>query len=225
MEDRLKNLLSTIFALPLLLCVLAACSDDDDYHYPSVRLEFLTAHTDGSGTIKTVLTDDGKVLNVVEDASGIDFEGNSTVRLVSNYAAATSASGEQGVKLYASLKALSPVPQPEAKFENGIERDPVGVISIWMGLHYLNMILDVKAQNGTHSFHFVEKHVNSEGTKCTVNLQLYHKDEDVQAYSKRAYLSVPLKQYATDGVETVAVIFSLNTYSGEEKSYQFEYKP
>lgn len=28
--------------LPLLACLLAGCGDDD-YHYPSVKLEFLTA--------------------------------------------------------------------------------------------------------------------------------------------------------------------------------------
>ena len=96
-----------------------------------------------------------------------------------------------------------------------------------MGLDYLNMILDIRAQNGKHSFHFVEEEVSTdeETGHRFVHLLLYHSDGDVQAYSKRAYLSVPLRQYATEGIKQVTVWFSLITYSGEEKNYEFEYNP
>ena len=47
----------------------------------------------------------------------------------------------------------------------------------------------------------------------------------VQAYTKRAYASVPLRQYAEDGLNKITVYFSINTYSGKEATYEFEYNP
>ena len=52
--------------LPLLACLLAGCGDDD-YHYPSVKLEFLTAFSGADGYLRSVVTDEGETLPVVED--------------------------------------------------------------------------------------------------------------------------------------------------------------
>ena len=136
--------------------------------------------------------------------------------------------GTNGVKLYAVLSAISPVPQSADKFKDGIKRDPADILSIWMGIDYLNIMLEIKSQNGKHSFHFIEDEVTTDkeaGTR-TVRLSLYHDDGgDVQAYTKRAYASVPLRQYAEDGIDKVTIYFSLNTYSGKEVTYEFEYNP
>ncbi len=43
--------------LPLLACLLAGCGDDD-YHYPSVKLEFLTAFSGADGYLRSVVTDE-----------------------------------------------------------------------------------------------------------------------------------------------------------------------
>ena len=48
---------------------------------------------------------------------------------------------------------------------------------------------------------------------------------DVQAYTKRAYLSIPLRQYAVEGVKKISVHFSLNTYASGIKTYTFDYIP
>ena len=53
--------------LPLLACLLAGCGDDD-YHYPSVKLEFLTAFSGADGYLRSVVTDEGETLPVVEGA-------------------------------------------------------------------------------------------------------------------------------------------------------------
>lgn len=227
MKGKLQSSASLRWLLPILLCVLVSCGDDDDYHYPPVKLEFLTAQADANGSLKSVLTDEGKNYAVVEDASNTRVDANASVRIVSNYGTAVTADGTSGVKLYASLNAVSPVPRPASEFKDGVKRDPADVTSIWMGLDYLNMILDIKAQNGKHLFHFVEEDVSTdeETGHRFVHLSLYHSDGDVQAYNKRAYLSIPLRQYATEGIEKITVRFSLQTYSGEEKSYEFEYNP
>ena len=228
MKDKLQFPVSLSWLLPMLLCVLVSCSDDDDYYYPSVKLDFLTAQAGADGSLQSILTDEGETLAVVEDASNTRIDANSSLRIVSNYGKATTANGESGAKLYAVLKAISPVPQPEDKFKDGIKRDPVNVLSIWMGIDYLNLMLEIKSQNKSHAFHFIEDETITDietGTR-TVRLSLYHDDGgDVQAYTKRAYASVPLRQYAEDGINKITVYFSINTYSGKEATYEFEYNP
>lgn len=213
--------------LSLLICLLTACGDDE-YHYPDVKLEYLTAFSDAGGDLESILTDEGTTYSVVEDASNIHINPNSSVRIVGNYGKIATADGNEGVKLYASLNAVSPLPMPADKFKDGVKKDPANILSIWMGLNYLNITLEVKAQNGKHKFGFIEDEVitNAETGKSEVYLTLYHDaGDDVQAYTQRAYLSVPLQQYAVDGVQSVAVHFSLLTYSGKVETYDFEYNP
>ena len=144
MKGKLQFPVSLSWLLPILLCVLVSCSDDDDYYYPSVKLDFLTAQAGADGSLQSILTDEGETLAVVEDASNTRIDANSSLRIVSNYGKAATANGESGAKLYAVLKAISPVPQPEDKFKDGIKRDPVNVLSIWMGIDYLNLMFSVE---------------------------------------------------------------------------------
>lgn len=125
------------------------------------------------------------------------------------------------------MRTVSPVPQPAGKFKEGIKTDPADVLSIWMGLDYLNITLSIKSQGGRHTFHFIEDEVVSDvetGHK-EVYLTLYHDAGHDTGYTQRAYLSVPLRQYAAEAMEKVTVHFSLYTYSGEIKTYDFDYMP
>lgn len=55
---------------------------------------------------------------------------------------------------------------------------------------------------------------------------LYHDNGgDMEAYTKRAYVSVPLGRYAASAAEPAMIYFSLHTYDGKVKTYQFEYVP
>ena len=212
--------------LPLLACLLAGCGDDD-YHYPSVKLEFLTAFSGADGYLRSVVTDEGETLPVVEDKTKTNIEANASVRVISNYASEVTADGTAGAVLYALSGVLSVVPQTVDKFEEGVKTDPTDVLGIWMGLDYLNMTLIVK-ENGEHKFHFIEDEVIVDtATGCSeVYLTLYHDaKEEVVSYTRRAYASVPLRQYAAEGIQTVMVHFSVHTYSGDIKTYDFVYNP
>jgi len=230
MINRLRIL--TRFSLPALFMILlgSSCSSNDSYYYPSVKQEFVTAQSAPDGSLKSILTDGGQNLEVVEDASNTHINADSFVRIVCNYAS-MDASGEasSGIKLYNLLKAIAPLPQPVGYFKNGgVKNDPADVLSIWMGLDYLNIILKIKAQNGKHLFSFVEDQVvtASDAGERMIYLSLYHDaGGDVQAYTKRAYLSVPLRQYATEGIAKIIVHFSLYTYADGMKTFQFEYNP
>ena len=208
-------------------CVLLCACADDDYHYPSVKLEFLTAYSDEEGSMEYVVTDEGREYAVLAGADDWRITPDSLTRIVSNYEV-LQADGVEGVRLYSTLTAVSPLPVPVGELKWNVETDPVDVLSIWMGRDYLNLILEIKAQDRLHKILFVEEDraVDVENRRAIVSLLLCHDDGgDLQAYTKWAYCSVPLRHYAAEGVETVTVRFSVHTYSGEVKTYEMEYKP
>lgn len=226
--------------LVLLWGGLTACGNEDDFYYPPVRLDFLTATAGTDGTIQLVLADDGSVLPVWEDRSKTRLEAGEKVRIVSNYEVCPNAADELGVRLYAVMKAIAPLPKPAAEFEDGIKLEPASVTSLWMGYDYLNILLSVR-QTGKHALNFIEEEVkgpDAEGV-AEVSIMLYHAvQSDEQDYGKKAYVSVPLRQYATEGVKKVKVYFSLysdavsdepyvkpDSEEGEVKTYVVEYVP
>lgn len=211
--------------LPSLFCLLAACAKEDNSHYPDTKLEFLTARAGANGYLQSILTDEGKTYTVVEDATNTQIGANSSIRIVSNYGPVVTPGGTSGMKLYAAIRTISLIPQPATNFKEGIKTDPAEILSIWMGLDYLNIVVNVKAQGGRHTFHFIEDEVFTDamtGHK-EVFLTLYHDASGDIGYTQRAYLSIPLRQYVEENVRKVTVHFSLHTESGGIKTYDLDY--
>ncbi len=216
-----------VFLLPLLLLLATACGDDD-YHYPDARLEYLTAYSGADGRLTTVLADDGTQYDVLNSVYAPNEAADTTLRIVANYTRETDVEGRMSALLYAAQTAISPVPLPADRFEDGVKADPASVLSIWMGLDYLNLVLEIKTADGGHAFHFVEDEVSWDDATARreVALSLYHDaGDDPQYYTRWVYLSVPLRQYAADDARTVSLRFSLNNYEDEEETYTFEYVP
>ena len=206
-----------------VLCLCYGCSKEEEYYYPSVKLEFLTATTNQKGTIDQVVTDSGKAYNVQNDGSNLKLPADTLLRIVTNYEEV-----EGGVKLYGAAIPISNIPIPLAEFEEELVHDPASIQSIWMGRDYLNMILQVKAQNKKHTFRFIEQEatIDEETNELNLLIGLYHKNNgDLEAYTQRAYASLPLKQYAEKGYSKINIRFTLNTNEGETQEYKFEYLP
>ena len=56
-----------------LLLLMAACGDDD-YYYPSVKMEFVTIEAGDDGRIRTLIPDKGDILPVFARSYGVyDF--------------------------------------------------------------------------------------------------------------------------------------------------------
>ncbi len=217
------------FLLGVAVGLLEGCSNDT-YEYPSVKLELITIEAGSTGSIQTFVTDDGERLTVAEDRSQTVITPNSRMRVLSNYQPLYSSSGTltgEGV-IYAVGSVVSADPIPVSEIEGDLKTDPVTLQSIWMGTDYLNMVVLVKAQSGTHYFRFIEDEVVTvdEEAVTYVCLSLYHDaSNDMEAYTQKAYLSIPLRQYASvaEGQE-IQICFRLHTYDGEECRW-FEYVP
>ena len=210
------------------LGLAAASCGEEEYRYPSVRLEYLTAFSDAEGGLTEVCTDAGRFYPVSSGLEDVRIAPDSLLRIIGNYTIGLTAGGDSAVCIYAVGQVIAPEPRPASWFKDGVKTDEASVGSIWMGWDYLNIMLEVKAQSGTHTFGFVEDSytVDTASGEADVRLTLYHNaGSDVQAYTRRAYLSVPLSQYASPGVERVRVTFRVNAGDEGWRSWTFEYKP
>ena len=176
-----------------LLLLMAACGDDD-YYYPSVKMEFVTIEAGDDGRIRTLIPDKGDILPVSQDLTGSTISPNTSRRVMSNYETM-----EEGAKIYSLQSLLTPTPKPkdDPAFKDKEGKDPVEVVSIWLGRDYLNMVLNLKVSTGKgHTFGIIEDKSELETTR-SVDMLLYHDaDSDEEYYNRRAYISVPLKKYA-----------------------------
>ena len=217
----MKRLLRYSFLL-LLFPLLASCGGDE-YHYPPVKLEYLTATTARNGVIASVVTDDFQRQTVLEDGSGLRLPGDTTLRIVTNYEEMTSATGQSGVRLYGAAKVISPYPIEANQLNDGMKNDPVEIVSIWPGNGYLNMILNVK-ETTKHVFHFIEQSSQETANGLDVHLSLYHDaNGGTPYYAQRCYLSIPLSIYqAQTDAAVVNLTFTLNTYSHGLQTFTYQ---
>lgn len=209
-----KVKLHTLWLLGMLF-LMTACGDDD-YYYPSVKLEFVTVKAGADGLIQSLLPDKGELLTVAKDRTGSTISPNSARRVISNY----EVNPEDATAVIYSLQSVV-TPEPKGAddpaFEGGLKYDPVDVTSIWLGRDYLNMILNVKINinsGNQHVFGMIEESVEAEGDETVVTLSLFHDaNGDEENYNRRAYISVPLTKYVDEENphQTIRIKFKYHT--------------
>ena len=207
------------YIFPLVAMILLASCSDDDYEYPAVKLEFLTANANEKGLMETVMTDDGKVWRIVEDKSATQFDANSQNRIIANMEQLE----DSNSRIYSLTPVFcaNPIPANDKEFEDGIISKPVEVLSIWQGLSYINMVLQVKTFNSKHVFKFVEEEIGiDENGNAQVKILLYHNSDIEQGYNtKRAYASIPAINYLTDNGKPVSLYFRYYDENNQLKEY------
>ena len=214
-----------IFWLLGVFFLLTACGNDDDYYYPSVKLEFVTVESGTDGKIQTLIPDRGEALPVSKDRTGSTIGANTSKRVLSNYEVFSEGKG-MSAEIYSLQALLTLVPKPadDPAYKDGLVHDPVEVVSIWLGKDYLNMILNLKVDTGKgHTFGMVQDSFAG----GIVDLTLYHNaNGDGEVYNRRAYITVPLSQYkdkANPG-NPIKINFEYYTYGKDTpEKYSFEY--
>lgn len=208
------------FIFPLLL---SACSDDD-YVYPNVLTDMIDLKTDNTGTGRYLITDEGTQWSI-QSRTGLDgLAPDTTYRTVTMYAPLTDAGSTAGEAiLYNTQLIISPIPLPEAKFKE-IKTDPVAIQSLWRGGNYLNMILQVKAKDQQHGYHFIENKLENKDGEQTLYLTLYHdNNNDIEGFDRKVYLSIPLWSYSGILHPGDKIVFNINTYKEGMTTRTFTY--
>ena len=203
-----RNKLHSIWLMGLLLLV-AACGDDE-YYYPSVKLEFVTVKSGTDGKLQTLLPDKGDEMLVSKDRTNSTMSPNDSKRVLANYEVFSS-NGISSATIYSLQSLITLTPKLKGELT---KTDPVDVVSIWMGRDYLNMILSLKVKgDAKHVFDLLgEIQEESENGEQVVVLSLYHDAQgDAQYYNRRAYISVPLTKLVGKPDQIVRIKFKYYT--------------
>ena len=180
-----------VVILSFLTSLLLGACGEDDYVYPNVLTEWR-----------------------IQSRTGLDgLAPDTTYRTVTMYAPLTdSEEAEKEAMLYNTQLVISPVPLSESKFKE-IKTDPVAIQSIWRGGNYLNLILQVKVKDQKHGYHFIENKLENKDGEQTLYLTLYHdRNNDIEGFNRKVYLSVPLWAYAGKLHKGDKIVFNIRTY-------------
>ena len=213
----MKNILYSLLTASLL----SACGEEE-YTYPDVLTEFVCLQTDANGTGFRLLTDEGKAWDIPESQRPTnELTPDSVYRVISKYVPSDE-SGEATV--YTLQSVTSPTPKTESEFEE-THTDAVTIQSIWRSGDYLNLILKVMVKDQSHKFGFIENGITTdEAGVQTLSLTLYHdRNEDVEGFYRKAYLSVPLWHYQGTLNSGDLIELHLNTYEEGMTSRTYTY--
>ena len=212
------NRLRHIMLLLLVSTLVVSCSDDS-YHYPSVRKEFYTLHTGRTGSPETIETDDGQTLAVAEDKSGFTSAPDTALRVVGCYEPV-----DGGVRIYSPSPTVSYIPVSASVYADSASTAPVSLQSMWGGLKYLNIVLEVKNAGGRHRLLLLEDSVRRSADGGNVYLSIYHNAYgDSEAYVSRACMSLSVEDYLRSVGAPLNVNVSFLNYGGtrETRSVSF----
>ena len=190
-----------------------ACDKEDDFVYPDLVTEIVCLQTDAQGYGYRLLTDEGKEWNIPSKQRPSKLTPDSIYRVISQYAPSYSEKESKEANIYLLQSAISPLPQPASSFEKTYT-DPVSIQSIWKSGEYLNLILKVMYKDQEHMLAFIDDGtILTEDGRKELSITLYHdRNNDVEGFYRKFYLSVPLWHY-NDILQTGdRIIFHLNTY-------------
>ena len=213
----LLKILSTFFIVSLL----CACGEEE-YVYPDVLTEFVCLKTTEQGKGAQLITDEGKTWEIPESQRTSDnLTPDSIYRVVRKYVPLPDT---EEADVYALQSVIAPLPKAESEFED-IHTDAVTIQSIWRSGDYLHLILQVMVKDKAHEYGFIDEGIttNEDGSR-TLKLTLFHnRDNDVEGFYRKAYLSVPLWHYQDVLTPGDLITFQLNTYKEGMTSRTFIY--
>ena len=207
-----KLLISFLSVLPF---VMLSCDDDDEDPMPPLRMEFVETITDSKSIVEYILTDEGVRLTPSSPITA--SRPDTTYRCVCQYAMM------DGVCHVYDLRAIFSKKPVHISETDTMWTDPLGVNSVWKTSRYVNMSLALLTTGqGSHVYSFCEDTImtNSLGSKTAFCTLSHHRvGKDPESYTQDVYLSMPVYDYVSSGIDSVAV--SIHTYSGW-KQYQFK---
>lgn len=214
------------FYIIILVCIVAFSScKKDEYVYPSVLTELVDIKTNSSGKLSYIQSDNGDMYQIMERSGLEGFTPDSTYRALSIFEPGESSNDVFTAKVYSCQFVISVIPSPADKFDKGVKTDPLDIDRIWSSGNYINMVLDIMAKDKTHVLNFVDNGItnNADGSK-TLDITVYHdQNGDYEAYTKKAYASIPLWPYREVLAEGDRIIVHINTFKEGNTTREFHY--
>ena len=214
----MRVLLNSVFIL-FTAMLLTACGEEE-YVFPDLITEMSCLKTDSEGFGTEIITDEGKIWHLKEGNRPGKLTPDSLYRVVSRFAPITATEATA----YSFYSTISPLPKTESEFSN-IKTDPVSIQSIWKSGDYLNMVLNIMVKEQDHELAFIDYGItpNADGTQ-TLTLMLFHdRENDVEGFDQKFYLSVPLWHYQGKLNKGDTITFQLYTYKEGITSRTFIY--
>lgn len=215
----------TLYIL-FLCCVLTVVGcKDGEYVYPNVLTEMVDIRTDSSGKLSYLDTDTGKSYQINERSGLEGFTPDSIYRTLSIFEPISDETKDLSATLYSCQFVISVVPVAEETFKDGIKTDPLDIDRIWRSGKYINMVLDVMGKDKTHILNFVDKGIrnNDDGSKTLAITVFHSQNGDYEAFTRKAYASIPLWPYEDKLSNGDKVEITINTYKEGITTREFNY--
>lgn len=206
-----------------LLCILFMGACKEDYVYPDVLTEFTELKTNKKGEPASLLTDRNESFIIQKFPEEYKLTADTTYRAVTMFQLLEENSNK--VRMYNAQSVFCPAPVTADKIGKGIKMDPVEIRSIWKVDRYLNFILNVQVKDKPHTYHFIDQGIrtNFDGSR-TLHLTFYHdRKDDYEAFTHKAYFSIPLWRYEGKLQKGDKIQLRLNTYKEGEVIREFNF--
>ena len=202
----------------LVALFFVQCDKEDDYVYPDVLTDFMDLHTNDESVIDYIRPDVSGMLSLNHRLSGQGLKEDTVYRAVGMYSL-PDAEGRTSVYSVSLVYA-----EPPVRLGEGLTllADPLNIESVYRGGDYLNVVAQPMMQSIPHSYTFAEDSLVSKGGCTRLYLKLGHsRNGDRESFSRRVYLSVPLKGYALSAGDTI--VFRANVYDKGLKEWRVAY--
>ena len=218
MKKTIPTLLK-LFMLSGFILLSAACSDDEEYTYPSVVTELVDAVTNTEKTIAYIRRDNGELFYMKDQRIGASAA-DSTYRCLSMYEVLKDENGKatQYAKVYQLKNIFSSFPIASDRLKSH-EHSPVQVFSTWQSERYFNMyfgFLTTGVESHLFAFSIDSTTVSATTGKRIMHVSLIHQrpQADPESYTQKSYLSLPIYKVKD---EADSLFFLVNTSDGEKQ--------
>ena len=212
------HLLFIIYYLSFFTLVACSGSEDSDDAFPSLITEMALIEVGETTSNITMYTDSGKKYRVAGELEGL--KPRTWARGLFGYVLQDASTVE--------VRTLLNVPLlPNSSELSPLKRDPVDVVSAWMGGGFVNIHLKKKTKGGDHTWGFIldGSYANTAGG-TTYEVSLYHDQSgDPTAYSTDVYFSIDEDALSKLRITGDSVRLSITTFETDPYQWHFALTP
>ena len=208
----------SLFILSLFTLTSCSSSDDEEDAFPALVTEMSVLRVGTEVTNITLITDSGKSYRVTNEIEGL--KPNAWARCLAGYVVQDAGSIEiltlQGVAVL-----------PNSSNMPTLKRDPVGVVSAWMGGGYVNLHLLKKNKGADHAWGYIlDNSYANAGGGTTYEVSLYHDQRnDPAAYSTDIYFSLSQDSLSQTRISADSIALTINTFDAAPHQWRFALTP